>query len=226
MSIDNDKRELLKLKQGLIDSSESIDESGYGAVMPSTFKEKLINWLWHSKTVIITMLIIISLGFVVWYYFFVAEKSDIEIYSAGNYTVILRQLIEKNGEKYCQDYDKNGKVKISIRQAGEDEVLGYTDLYSQIENGKASIYIGKKDKLTALYDDYINAKNEVIFSDLKEITGEEGYLIDVSKTQFGKDLKLFTTEVFIAVRKDDSESEKQAIEFLSNLYNGKTYLRD
>lgn len=226
MSIDNDKRELLKLKQGLIEESEAIDESGYDVVMPDTFIGKLKNFIWHNKPGIIIGIILIAIIAVVCWFFLVAEKPDISIYSAGNYNVTLRQLIESNSEKYCPDFDKNGKVKVSIKQAGNDPVMGFTDLYGEVENGNASIYIGSRDKLTALYEDMKNAKDQEIFASLKEITGEDGYLIDVSKTAFGKDNKLLTIEIYIAVKNTDTDSRKQAMEFVSNLYNGKTYMRD
>ena len=226
MSVDNDKRELLKLKQGLIEESEAIDEGGYDVAMPDTAMGKFKNWLWHNKIVIIIGFIIIAVISVVCWYFFVHEKPDIVIYSAGNYNITLRQYIEGNSEKHCPDYDKNGRVMIRIKQPGNDAVMGFADLYAEVDNGNASIYIGTKEKLATLYKDYKKAKDIEIFADLKDITGSEGYLIDMSQTSFGEEYKLLTTEIFIAVKNTDKDSEKQAMEFVSNLYNGNTYLRD
>ncbi len=226
MSVDNDKRELLKLKQGLIEESDAIDEGGYDVAMPDTAMGKFKNWLWYHKLWFIIGFIVLALGFVIWYFFFVSEKPDIRIYSTGNYSTTYRQLLEENTAAFCPDFDKDGKVKVSINQPGDDTVMGFTDLYAEIENGNSSLYIGKKDKLEALYNDFKTAKDKEIFASLKDITGADVYLIDVTKTQFGEDNKLLTTELFIAVKNTDDESEKQAIEFLSNLYNNKKFLRD
>ncbi len=226
MSVDNDKRELLKLKQGLIEESEAIDEGGYDVAMPDTAMGKLKNWLWYHKLWFIIGFTVLALGFVIWYFFFVAEKPDIVIYSTGNYSTTYRQLLEENTAVFCPDFDKNGKIKVSINQPGDDAVMGFTDLYAEIESGKASLYIGKKDKLEALYNDFKTAKDKEIFASLKDIVGADVYLIDVTETQFGEDNKLLTTELFIAVKNTDDENEKQAMEFLSNLYYNKKFLRD
>lgn len=226
MSIDNDKRELLKLKQGLIEESEAIDEGGYEVAMPDTFVGKLKNFLWHNKLAIIVTVLIIAIISVVCWFFLVYEKSDIEIYSAGNYNVTMRQFLESGTEKHCPDFDKNGRVKVSIKQTGNDPVMGFADLYAEVDSGNASIFIGTREKLTELYGDYKKAKNVEIFASLSDITGTETYLLDLTKTVYGEDNKLLTTEIYMAVKNTDKESEKQAMEFVSNLYSGKTYLRD
>lgn len=226
MSIDNDKRELLKLKQGLIEESEAIDESGYDVAMPDTFMGKLKNFLWHNKLGIIIGAVLIIIIAVVCWFFIAYEKPDITIYSAGNYNVTMRQFLESGTEKHCPDFDKNGKVKVSIKQAGNDAVMGFADLYAEVDNGNASVFIGAREKLTSLYADYMKAENREIFADLTEITGTDTYLIDMTNTRFGEDNKLLTTEICIAVKNTDKDSEKQAMEFVSNLYSGKTYLRD
>ncbi len=225
MSGDNDKRELLKLKQGLIDKSDSIDEGGYDVAMPETAGEKLKNFLWYKKSIIAVAAIILLLGFAVYYFFFVVERADITLYSAGNYTTTMRQLLENNMKNYCTDLNGDGKVKITVSQAGNDPVLGYTDLYNELDNGKAPVIIGTKEKLETLYEDYQIAENREIFADLKEVTGVDGYMINIKQTAFGEKYQIFSTEIYLAVKNTDNDNEQIGKDFLSNLYCGKVFTK-
>ncbi len=224
VSADNDKRELLKLKQGLIEQSDSIDEGGYDAVMPQTAGEKIKNWLWYKKGIIGIGVVLIIVVLVVFYFFFVLEKPDITVYSAGNYNTTMRQLLENNMKNYYTDANNDGRVKISINQAGNDPVLGYTDLYNELDSGKAQVYIGTKDKLTSIYEDYQKAENREIFADLSEFTSvPDEYLINIKDTEFGKRYKILSTDIFFAVKNTDDDNEQMGKDFVGNLYYGKIF---
>lgn len=226
MSQDNDKRELLKLKQGIIDKSDIIDESGYDVNMPSTAGEKTKNWMWYHTGIIILAAVMIGVGIVIYLAFFTSPKPDITIYSAGNYSMTMRNMLEQNMAKYCPDFNGSGETVVTVNQSVKDDMLGNTDLYEEVLNGSSQVFIGKKEQLTALYDDIKKAKGEDLFADLYEITGVDGFLIDIKETSFGKRSQIFSTEIFIAVRKTDDESQRRAEEFVDNLVSGKNYVQD
>ena len=81
---DKDRRELLKLKQGLVDEKDSnIKETGYDVRMAQTPGEKTKNFLWYHKVMIVVGILLIALAAVIYAEFFVKKKPDITIYSLG-----------------------------------------------------------------------------------------------------------------------------------------------
>ncbi len=224
MSQDNDKRELLKLRQGIIDKSDAIDESGYGVNMPSTAGEKAKNWMWYHTGLIILAVVLIGVGIAIYFAFFSRSKSDMTIYSAGSYTMTMRTLLENTMKSYCPDFDGDGETVITIEQSVKDDMLGSTDLYEEVMNGSSQIFIGTKDRLTALYDDVKSATGEELFCDLGALTGTDGYAVDIRETSFGKNAQIFSTEIYIAIRNTDDDSRQHAEEFVGNLISGKNYI--
>lgn len=223
VSENNDKRELLKLKQGIIDKSDAIDESGYDVNMPTTAGEKARNWMWYHTGLIILAVVLIGVGAAIYFAFFAKSKPDISIYSAGNYTMTMRTMLENTMAKYCPDFDGSNETIVTIEQSVMDEMLGNTDLYEEVVNGSAQIFIGGKEQLIALYDDVKKAKGTDLFADLSRLTGKEEYLVDIRETSYGKSSQIFSNEIFMAIRKTDDENQKHAEEFVSNLITGKNY---
>ena len=111
----------------------------------------------------------------------------------------------------------------SIDQAVPDQYLGDVELFDQIKNGKCQVFIGKESELKDTFNSFNNAYGQQIFSDLSEITGESGYLINLKNTAYGKRMQIYSTEIYVAVRCTDDESERNAMQFVKNLYDGVYY---
>ncbi|MDE8718908.1 hypothetical protein PZH37_18190 [[Eubacterium] siraeum] len=58
---------------------------------------------------------------------------------------------------------------------------------------------------------------------MSEITGESGYLINLNNTAYGKRMQIYSTEIYVAVRCTDDESERNAMQFVKNMYDGVYY---
>ncbi len=221
-----DKRELLKLKQGLVDENESeIKETGYDVKMPETAAEKTKNWMWYHTGAIILAVILTAVGIVVYFQFFVSKNPDVSIYSAGNYAMSIRTSFEKSMSGYAPDANNDGKRVVEIKQGVDDPMLGNVELYNQVENGTAQVFIGTKEQLTQLYDDILAADGYELFCPLDFLTGEQGYVLDLRDTLYGKKMQIFTTELYAAVRNTNDENSEHALEFISNLVNGKEYIQ-
>ncbi len=221
---DKDRRELLKLKQGLVDEADSdIQETGYNVRMAQTAGEKAKNFLWYHKVIIAVGALLIILGIIIFFVFFAKKKPDITIYSVGSYAMSIRTSFEESMSQYAPDFDKNGENNVTIKQAVPDKVLGDTELFNEIMNGKCQVFIGSAEELSGTYESFTSAYGNPIFSDFSEITGENGYLIDLKDTAYGKRMQIYSTEIFIAVRNSDDESEQQAMQFVKNLYDGVYY---
>ena len=209
---DNNKdvRELLKLKQGLIDEKDSdIQETGYDVRMAQTASEKTKNFLWYHKAMIAGGIVLIILAVIIYLAFFVKKKPDITIYSIGNYAMSVRTNFENTMAQYAPDFDGNGERNITIEQAVPDEFLGDTELFNEIQNGNSQIFIGPEDEIKSVYESFTTVSGEPVFADLGEITGESG-----------KRMQLFSTPIYIAVRHTNDESQEHAMEFLKNLQDG------
>lgn len=221
----NDKRELLKLKQGIIEKSDSIDESGYDVKMPTTAKEKTKNWMWYHIGLILLGILIAALMIVVYFMFFKADKPDIRVYSVNNYSGTTLNMLSDSMKNYCPDYDNNGEHVVNINQPVMDNVLSNIDVYEEINSGNSDIFIGTKEQLTSLYEDILEAKGNELFADLSAIEGAEGYLLSINDTVYGKNMQIFTTEIYFAVRNTGDENAENAIEFLGNLQSGKQFTK-
>lgn len=221
---DKDRRELLKLKQGLVDEKDSnIKETGYDVRMAQTTGEKTKNFLWYHKFMIVVGILLIALAGVIYAEFFVKKKPDITIYSLGNYAMSIRTGFEEGMSAYAPDFDNNGEHNVTIDQGVPDQYLGDVDLFDQIKNGKCQVFIGKESELKDAYNSFKNAYGQQIFSDLSEITGESGYLINLKNTAYGKRMQIYSTEIYVAVRCTNDESERNAMQFVKNLYDGVYY---
>ena len=97
---DKDRRELLKLKQGLVDEKDSnIKETGYDVRMAQTPGEKTKNFLWYHKVMIVVGILLIALAAVIYAEFFVKKKPEITLCLSARdlkkeCRLILRTLIK------------------------------------------------------------------------------------------------------------------------------------
>ena len=112
-----EKIELLKMKQGC---GEALEEQPRVIEKPRGFK-KISNFFYHYKTVFIVALAAAALAAVFAVQFLVKEKADITVFVA--YKQPNSELKEKYLniaamlEKYCPDFDGDGKVNVAVRTA-------------------------------------------------------------------------------------------------------------
>ena len=165
-------------------------------------------------------IVLIILTVIIYLAFFVKKKPDITIYSIGNYAMSVRTNFENTMAQYAPDFDGNGERNITIEQAVPDEFLGDTELFNEIQNGNSQIFIGPEDEIKSVYESFTTVSGEPVFADLGEITGESGYMTDIRNTAYGKRMQLFSTPIYIAVRRTNDESQEHAMEFLKNLQDG------
>lgn len=155
----NERLELLKMKQGIIEESEIIPEStGESARQyekPRGWK-KVTNFFYLNKWIIIPALIAAALLSYLTVQFFTREKADISIIVAvsekENSSLLLKtQLIEETIEMYCPDFDGNGKVHASIITINMALGTDYAQ-YSDVENQKLTQELVRFDNPIAICD--------------------------------------------------------------------------
>jgi len=179
MSIDNDKRELLKLKQGLIEESDIIKKEPPQKIKLHG-KKKIENFFYHYKT---TLLITLFFTFLIG--FFVVEtvtkkKSDLDfmVVASSADAVILStaydEEIQRSVESFCSDFDGNGYVyaqlyNIDLFNESDPNMLiaAQTRLFSEIQTGTTRLIMGNRDAFERIIG--TEYKIEEVFFNLNEI---------------------------------------------------------
>lgn len=156
MSYQDDKRELLKLKQGLIEESETIKEEKAEKTKLSPMK-KIENFFYHYKLCLIAgVFIALVVGFLA-YDLLSRENADVRILYMSSDWELSQQLSAKQKkvelalEQYCPDYDNDGNVHCEIfyidRSGNADaqyEMAFQAKLYGEYSSGVANMYITDK----------------------------------------------------------------------------------
>lgn len=110
--------ELLKMKQGLIEESELIPDTGYAEISVPRGGKKITNFIYRNKPFIViaaVLVIVIAVGI---YQFLTREKVDLYVLAVSkteDSEIIWRARdLEQALELYCPDFDGNGKVNVEV----------------------------------------------------------------------------------------------------------------
>ncbi|MCL2109681.1 MAG: hypothetical protein FWH20_10100 [Oscillospiraceae bacterium] len=238
----HDKRELLKLKQGLIEDSEVIkkDESAppelHGA-------KKVENFFYHYKiTVIMVVFVSVLVGLFV-YELAKTERRDIDFmlltasYEAAVLVFEHEGDIARGVEMFTPDYDGNGRVRASAvlinlwnEMTRDTAAINQTRLSTEIRGGKTRLIIADKEAFERIVmgTDY-NYKD--ILVNLGEIYGhgiEDDVFFKIQGSFFAEQAGIderCPDDMYIAVlslnvgSKAQQEAHEQALEVLDNIVN-------
>lgn len=192
MSYNEDKRELLKLKQGIITESDIIKEEGAAAdkvhYEVKGFKNKLINFLYLYKwQMIVIIFFAVIISFLV-YTTVSKEKADIRVLIFSGEQEISGVLyykthdIELALEQYTPDFDGNDSVHADTYyidmypgQDGTYHTISQTKLMSEVGMAAAQIYIADRAQLTTILGDQEESKG---FEDLSALYPDNPQVVD------------------------------------------------
>lgn len=237
-----EKLELLKLKQGVI--SEEDVPTEVKAERHYTVREKISNFFYHNKVyVIIGTLLFLILAFLV-YDLATRVTPDVSVMIIAKddafqfYTEKLEQLFER----YCEDYNGDGKVDVRVFYApavmgdsAEDlytRQADQTKLVAEFQAGDTVLIIADEEACEAIGI----AEGDGVFADIsKDFPGDEnvspsGYLL--SGTGIAEDIEYpaLSGELFAAFREprggigmneeEFRENYKHAVEMWRNYLTG------
>lgn len=193
MSYTDDKRELLKLKQGIIEESELIpvDEEGAadkGKYEVKGFKNKLANFMYHYKWLLIfgtffaavlTFMIVTTVG---------RAKGDVRILTFSGDAKTASSLMYKANDfsfaftQYTEDFDENGYVHVEVfdmnLSEGQDYNYYYTNqtkLFSEVSLGEAQIFIADREILQTILGEQSPGE---AFEDISALYPDEDRIVD------------------------------------------------
>ena len=234
-----DKIELLKIKQGLVENSEVITPREKTPEL--TGWEKVKNELYYAKWIILLIAFFaIVISYIV-YQTVTTPKADISVLviAKEDYSLISDR-IEAGLELYTPDFDGNGKVHVDvicIPTESTDPKLHSTyrtKLYGEITTGNTMLLLMDESAFVMLEgnDGYTAIEDErTLFPDNPAIN-EYGFHIRGS--QFAQDSRLDTEEIksnlILGVRKIDSvtagtdkkanKNHDKALTVMTNIVNG------
>ena len=192
MSYNDDKRELLKLKQGIITESETIKEENAAADKKhyevKGFKNKIANFFYLYKWQFVLVLFFAAVAAVLVYSTVSKEKADIRVLVFSGDKVISGDLyykthdIELAFEQHTEDFDNNGNVHtdtyyidVSPQQDGTYHSINQTKLFSEIGLATAQIFLGDKAQLETVLGDQEKSSG---FEDLSAMYPDDPQIVD------------------------------------------------
>lgn len=246
MSYQDDKRELLKLKQGLIEESETIREEKqekpelHGMAKVSNF---FYHYKWH---VVIAAFFIAVIGFFV-YDIVKKEDGDLRVLVvtkddniAGN-VMYKTQDFELAFEKYCPDFDDSGYVhvdvyNIDLSENSDPQYMNSqsTKIMGEVSFGEAQMYILDAAAMETIIDEYapedIFYDLEELYPDCEQVEGVGYYLKDSELAHLSNYVEACPEDLFLVVRKDlgisankekSEAAQERSLQVLDNIVNGK-----
>ena len=223
--LEEDKKELLKLKQGVIESSDTIFEQ-HEPKRNYTFREKVSNFIYHNKW---------WLGFAVFFFVMFAYLALQMILTVKPDMIVLLLVhddffcaacsdgIEEIFENYIEDVNQDGKISVDVyympasnETAERDGYTGdQTKLFAEFQTGEAVLVISDDGA-----DEFIVPDNNLV--DLEPYFGNyqetDTYRFKLADTDFAERLEWdepFDDDIYIGIRKVkktmDSEEKMQKV---------------
>ena len=186
----DEKRELLKLKQGLIEESDIIEENKHEVTeKPRGFK-RIEDFMYRNKWYFFMAVFFIAVGVFLIYQTFSREAADLTVMLVTSNTENTPNFYQKQHdlelalEQYCPDYDNNGNIHVAVyfidltKTGGDTQYTMSNDakFYGEIERGVAELFICDDKIFTNGGDDKTAKENfENMFIDVGKITGDGQY---------------------------------------------------
>ncbi len=205
----DEKRELLKMKQGLIDESEIIERDVHTEIeKPKGFKA-VEDFLYRNKWYAIAgVFLAFVIGFLV-YTTVTREAADMLVLVVTSDSAKAPNVYQKVKdielalEQYCPDYDGNGNVHVDVYHIDLTKTVAdpqyvnanTTKFFSEMQMGQGQLLIcdkeilGEEDETSGETEAYFDS----VFMDIGKISGKEEYngitSLKLKDTAFAKDAK-------------------------------------
>ena len=208
-SYNDEKRELLKMKQGIIEDSDIIEtEADKEVRVKPTGIKAIENFFYHNKWFVIVGVFFALLVAFLAYQTLTREKADMTVVLVTSDSVKAPNLYQKVQdielalEKYCPDFDNDGNVHVDVytidlTKSNPDPQYvnsNATKFFGEMQRGIAQLFICDTGILVGDGESVDDAVSfESIFKDLGKATGIEEYngvhSISLKGTAFAKDAK-------------------------------------
>ena len=244
MSYQDDKRELLKLKQGIVDESESAIHEEEKPVYEVHGFKKIENFFYHYKWYVAAGIFFLAVFIFMLVSLLQKEQGDIRVLvvtkdkSIASNVMYKTEEFEKAFELYCPDFDNSGYIHVDVYNVDLSEnpdpqysLAGVTKVTSEMMFGEAQMFIVDSAAADAVTNGDLSQ-----FIDLGELYPDnefiEGPFMRIKGSDFASNAQYFEAcpeDLYIAVKKvydtDQNKdravpAQKKALEVLDNIVNG------
>lgn len=207
--IREERIELMRLKQGVIEESETIHEEQPQEIKLSLWK-KIVNFFYHNKWWLFLAIFFVSLAGYLAYTYIVRPNPDmIVLVLCDNDTIGNSAELEDYFETFAEDFNENGEIKVSTYYIpySDSDYQNYqlgndTKLTTEMQSADAVIVIGGGN-----INEVIDSENTLV--DLSEIYPDNvqvrSYGFFLKNTDFyeriGIDKEDVTGDLYIGIRK-------------------------
>ncbi len=208
--------DLLKMKQGLIEESELIPEIGYEEIPELHGWAKVKNYIYHNKWFILLGAFFAAVVIILLVQILTKEKYDLNVLLIANKKSsdlgVHTDQLERALEKYCPDFDGNGKVNVSVNYINNtmDEVATQYDqankqkLTAELTLAEAQLIItddgyskftGSLDEITEIFlEQSENAPSDMLYENCGVIMNKTGFAKEARWSKCPDDIMLFVRE--------------------------------
>lgn len=245
MSYQDDKRELLKLKQGLIEESETIREEKREEVELHGMA-KVSNFFYHYKWHVVAAVFFAAvIGFFI-YDIVKKEAGDMRVLVLTKSTEVAQNVMYKTKdfelafEKYCPDFDDSGYVHVDVYNIDLSENANpeymraqTTKAMGEISFGEAQLYIMDSEGLDSVTDGggtagFVNL--EELYPDCEQVDGVFYHLKDSDFAYLSGYVEACPEDLFMVIRRTTEvtanreraeKAQERALAVLDNIINNK-----
>lgn len=200
-----EKIELMKLKSGVIEESETIKEE-HDQIRELHGFEKVTNIWYHYKWIILFIAFIIAVCVYITYNTMSSDDPDLTVMMIANNGLQYRQEeLEDFFEKYTEDLNDDGEVKVTVVIAPMDSgstdqlmLANQTKVFGTIQSGDAMLFItdSNTDKDIA---DIMKSDLSKDFPDNKYIT-EQGLSLNMELFADEVEFENMPNDVVLSIR--------------------------
>ncbi len=243
MSYQDDKRELLKLKQGLIEESETIREEEK-PVYELHGRKRVANFFYHYKWHVIVGAFFLAVAGFFLYDLLKDDVGDLRILVVAKDHDVAANVgykthdLELAFEQYCPDFDNNGYVHVDVynidlsENIQADYMLGnVTKLTGEIGYGEAQMYLLDTPALESITTDgdlsgFVNLEER--YPDCPQADGVFYHFKGSEIAALSGYVEACPEDLFLVIRKvgertanrDRAEkAQRRALEVMDNIVN-------
>lgn len=206
--LEAERLELIRLKQGIIEESETIHEE-HAEKIKLTFGQKIVNFFYHNKWWLGIGTVFTAITIFLIHNFVTKPRPDMIVMMIGESSEIAEESdLEEYIESFCEDFNGNGKIEVSIYYIpytgieSKDYANGvHTKLTAELQAAEGVIVIGNNMASEILSADGIFTDLSRIYSD-NEFVQKDRFML--SGSNFADRIKIeknaVTDDWFMAIR--------------------------
>lgn len=218
-----EKKELIRLKQGQVKKSEIIHEEA-PEEKKLTVWQKITNFFYHNKWWLGIGVLIACIGIFLIYDLATKRKPDYSILMVTqNDEIGYSEAFIDYLESYCEDFNDDGRILASVMYIPYSDNAQYnyangidTKLTAEFQTNDAVIVLGGEKTTNFLDPEKVFVNLEELYPDNPNV---DGYVFYLKDTEFAERLGIpeesVTDDMFLAIRKpqkllysDESELQK------------------